>query len=137
MRGCFKTAFSQDVPFLARSRIYSACIPCCLCRRLLPQGIVAMPNVVCTWDKDVEPPVPPSVPGAPWGWRCTVTPIFSMETLGGLPELKEELETFRELYGGGDAKHDLALARFVSVSCSRHICAVCTWSFTTCFRAGD
>lgn len=60
-----------------------------------------------------------------------------METLGGLPELKEELETFRELYGGGDAKHDLALARFVSLSCGRHTCAMCTWSFTACFRAGD
>lgn len=48
-----------------------------------------------------------------WGWRCTVTPIYSIESLEGegLPGLKEELEALRCLYGSGDVRHDQALVR--------------------------
>lgn len=74
-----------------------------------PAEIAAVLDLACTWDKLVEPPVEPAL--SYWGWRCTVTPIFSIESLSGLPELQEELGAFRSLYGSGDVKHDLALVR--------------------------
>ena len=69
-----------------------------------------MPNLACTWSKSVEPPIEPTL--SHWGWRCTVTPIYSTESLEEMPELKEELEAFRCLYGSGDVRHDLALVRW-------------------------
>ncbi|CAN0408190.1 unnamed protein product, partial [Ectocarpus sp. 12 AP-2014] len=60
----------------------------------------------------VEPPVEPTL--SHWGWRCTVTPIYSCEGLSGLPEVEEELEALRGLYGSADVKHDQALVRYVN-----------------------
>lgn len=74
-----------------------------------PAEIAAVLDLACTWDKSIEPPVEPTL--SHWGWRCTVTPIFSIESLSELPELQEELGAFRSLYGSGDFKHDLALVR--------------------------
>lgn len=68
-----------------------------------------MPNVACTWSTSVEPPIEPTL--SHWGWRCTVTPVYSIQSLEQMPELKEELEAFRCLYGSGDVRHDLALVR--------------------------
>ena len=57
----------------------------------------------------MEPPIEPTL--SHWGWRCTVTPIYSTESLEEMPELKDELEALRCLYGSGDVRHDLALVR--------------------------
>eukprot|EP00752_Nemacystus_decipiens_P002251 g2132.t2 len=74
--------------------------------------IVAVPNLGCALCKSVEPPIEPAL--SHWGWRCTVTPIYSTENLEEMLELKEELEAFRCLYGSGDVRHDLALVRYVN-----------------------
>lgn len=75
----------------------------------VPAEIAALPNLSCTWTTSVEPPVEPTL--SHWGWRCTVTPIYSFEGLSGLPEVEEELEALRGLYGSADVKHDQALVR--------------------------
>ncbi|CAM9164819.1 unnamed protein product [Ectocarpus sp. 8 AP-2014] len=74
--------------------------------------IAALPNLACTWTTSIEPPVEPTL--SHWGWRCTVTPIYSFEGLSGLPEVEEELEALRGLYGSADVKHDQALVRYVN-----------------------
>lgn len=78
----------------------------------VPADIVAtaVPSDGCTWNKSLEPPIVPTQ--SRWGWRCTVTPIYSIDNLGGeVPGLKEELEALRCLYGSGDVRHDHALVR--------------------------
>lgn len=76
--------------------------------------VAAVPSATCAWDTWVEPPTSPS--SHQRGWSCTVTPTYSVKTLGELPELKEKLEAFRGLYGSGDVRHDLALVRCVVLS---------------------
>ncbi|CAM9143892.1 unnamed protein product [Scytosiphon promiscuus] len=92
--------------------------------------ISAVLDLACTWNTSIEPPVEPAL--SHWGWRCTVTPIFSIDSLSGIPELQEELRAFRSVYGSGDFKHDLALVRYVnsfaekkSFDAQRLLC--CSW----------
>lgn len=66
----------------------------------------------CSRDTSVDSPVVSSA--SKWGWACTITPIFDAKMVTALPELREG--ALWELYQAGDARHDMALVRRVTVN---------------------
>src|SRR5690606_7438684 len=66
----------------------------------------------CGWDRNVEPPNQP--PGSTWGYKITVVPKFTIESVTTSERFRTDYENLQAQYTLGELKHDLALVRYVN-----------------------
>lgn len=66
----------------------------------------------CGWDPNVEPPNQP--PGSTWGYKITVVPKFTMDSVTTSERFRGDFEYLQAQYTLGELKHDLALVRYVN-----------------------
>jgi hypothetical protein len=65
-----------------------------------------------TWDTSVEPNVLPS--NVCYGFKCTITPKFSLSTVMSAPQFQDILAELQNQYTVGTFRHDIALVRYLN-----------------------